>query len=68
MNEDFNNLIVNMLKNGNGCIVPLTTIQLYEKLLGISIVSEPTIKNIYEAISKTISNKYRGGLCARLML
>jgi hypothetical protein len=68
MNEDFNNLIVGMLKNGSGCIVPLTTIQLYEKLLGISIVSEPTIKNIYEAIAKTISNKYRGGLCARLML
>jgi len=59
---------VNMLKNGSGCIVPLATVQLYERLLGISIVSEPTIKNVYEAIFKTIRNKYRDGLCAGLMI
>jgi hypothetical protein len=71
MNEEFNNLIVNMLKHGSGYILPLTTIKLYESLLGIlgiSIVDIPNIKNVYEAIFKTMRNKYRDGLCAGLML
>ncbi len=69
MNEEFNNLVVNMLKEGKTYILPESTVKLYERLLGISILTNmPTIHCIYEVIAKEIRNKYRGGLCARLML
>jgi hypothetical protein len=69
MNEEFNNLVVNMLTEGKGYVLPESTVQLYERLLGISIVtSRPNINRIYEVISKTIRNKYKDGLCAGLML
>ena len=69
MNEDYNNLIVNMLKEGKGYTLPLATVLLYERVLGILILtSRPTINNVYASIFKTIRNKYKDGLCAGLML
>jgi hypothetical protein len=69
MNEEFNNLVVNMLKEGKGYVLPLATIKLYERVLGVSIpTSRPNINGIYELIAKAMRNKYRYGLCAGLML
>jgi hypothetical protein len=68
MNEEYNTLIVNMLKEGKRYRVPTGVVQLYEKILGISIVADPTIKNVYDAIFKKIRDKYRDGMCAGLML
>lgn len=67
LSEPFNNLIVNMLKEGGDYVLPLSTVKIYERLLGISI-EIASIKNVYEAIFDTIRNKYKDGLCAGLML
>jgi hypothetical protein len=67
LSEPFNNLLVNMLKEGGDYVLPLSTVKIYERLLGISI-GVASIKNVYEVISEKIRNKYRDGLCAGLML
>jgi hypothetical protein len=68
MSESFNNLLVNMLKHGSSYIVPISTVVLYQNLLGISLVGDYTIEGLYNKISEELREKYRNGLCARSMI
>jgi hypothetical protein len=69
MNEEFNNLIVNMLKKGKEYSIPESTLQLYTRILGLSIqTSSYSISDIYDVIFKQIRNKYKDGVCASRMI
>jgi hypothetical protein len=67
MNEEYNNLVVNLLRHGKEYSVPESTVRMYNRMLGLSI-ERSTISNMYDSIFKEIRNKYKNGICSRLMI
>lgn len=69
MSEVYNDLIVQMLREGRQCIVAQKVLAVYEKVFGFSFkVDEPTLEDVFICMRDELRVRYSDGVCAKHMM